>query len=254
MGATAYQQPCPGCCDWSGYDCVPSSCPQCEDCIKNEVKHTCRCECNVECGCDGKTCPGCCKCEDCACVDDDSKCTGCKSCSIYDCNCFDDHSKCPENSECCNGVCCSENDCNYCDANDNCVSFCDPDKVCCDGVCMYKCEDEIVDSTTCHGTSYDCSNSCDVIDCEPTGTTTVYENIDLKTCQDGCPGDCPEPSSVLCYTEYDCVRDWIPPYFDFLCNFTTGSCFTNPDEGMVCFLCKQDSEGDPHYEDSAECQ
>jgi len=228
--AMGWQQPCPGCCAWSGYDCVSSSskCSQCEDCIKHEIKHTCTCECNVECGCDGKTCPGCCKCEDCACVDDSSKCTGCKSCSIFGCACFDDNRKCPENHECCNGVCCSGNDCKYCDVNDNCVSYCDPSKchecdglghcevcggdpneTCCDGTCQPKCE-EVGSETLCGSEKDTPCRSCVGIlgDCF-NYKAQVYSNQTIYNCSGGCPGECDdEYPSPPCYDEYFC-NNWI---------------------------------------------
>jgi len=156
-------------------------------------------------------------------------------------------------NQCCQN-CCDPNKCEKCIEGQCQVCGGDPDEVCCDGVCTPKCEDEILDSINCHGTSYDCWRSCDAVGCEPISTTTVYENIDRKTCQGGCPGECPDWSSVLCYTEYDCVRLWFPPYPDYVCDWQTGFC-NKPNEGLICFVCKQSSGGGrPQYGASRECQ
>lgn len=263
--AIGWQQPCPGCCTWDGYGCVRdlTKCPQCETCIRDEQKQTCTCDCRRECGCGGKTCPGCCKCENCACTEDDTQCSGCKSCSWPDCTCHDDHSKCDPGQWCCDGQCCDTECCgDECCEPDNCEScvgdqcvVCggDPDQKCCDGVCTPKCEDDVY-PTICYGTSYDCGNSCDSIGvCDPIRTTTVYENIDIKTCQGGCPGECPEPSTVLCWTVYDCVRLWWPPWPENLCNASTGSC-NNPTDKALCYLCQQSGEGDPQWVSYTECK
>jgi len=244
------------CCDGTPCDtecCGDECCSSSEKCCSDTDNDYC-CSQDETC-CDGSCCDSatelCC----------DGTC--CDSATEYCC----DGTCCQLDEECCDGTCCDPDMCEECVGGQCLVcggrpgevccngTCCDPDQVCCDGTCEPKCEEIIVDSTTCHGTSYNCNESCDLgwDYCYPISTTIAYENIDIKTCQGGCPGDCPEPSSVLCYAEYACVRLWIPPWIDYYCDPIDHCVYAG--EPSLCYICKQDSGGgDPHYVDSAECQ
>jgi len=112
------------------------------------------CECDADgitkCGCGGKTCLGCCKCQDCVCMEDDSKCTGCESCywDYYsgDCYCADNSSKCNPGQLCCDGQCYDTSTQKCCSDGEN-KWICDIDKECCDGTCCDP--DECCDNGTC---------------------------------------------------------------------------------------------------------
>ena len=133
-------------------------------------------------------------------MDDSSKCTGCKSCSIFDCACFDDYRKCPENHVCCNGVCCSLNDCKDCDVNDNCVSYCDPDKRCCDGLTCY---DPSTQQCCGDGTGHLCNINeicCNGNCCDP----------DTQCCVNGeCKDCCKDSTTGNIQPAYHLFKAWI---------------------------------------------
>ena len=129
--ATACPPPCPDCYLWNGDGCDWVGChPPCEDCYDCDA--TCHCQCTADCGCDGKTCSGCCDCQNCACVPDQSECSGCCQCSSG-CSCEDEASECSSAhcEECTNCACvswCASNQC--CSVwlpVGTCVPKCDPD-------------------------------------------------------------------------------------------------------------------------------
>jgi len=191
---------CPRCgsCRYCGSDCrcrnygdCWGGCPTCESCVN------CYCQCNSECGCDGKTCSGCCVCSNCSCVPNHSNCD--------EANCY----KCE---------------------NCNCVYRCNPDtQVCCDGSCKPKCE-EVGSETLCGSENDTPCRACVGI----TGNcfdhrAKSYTNEIIYNCSGGCPGECddeyPDPP---CYEEYFC-DDYI--------HYTFAECTNMSETGPVPLEC-----------------
>jgi len=183
-----------------------TTCPACETCTPTG------CECYADgitkCGCGGKGCPGCCKCQDCVCVEDDSKCTGCESCywDYYsgDCYCADNSSKCDPGQLCCDGQCYDTSTQKCCSDGEN-KWICDIDKVCCNGSCCPE------GQTCCDGlTCYDPS----VKKCCGEGTGHLC-NIDETCCNGSCceewqcciNGQCVDPICDNCHSTSDTIYE-----------------------------------------------
>lgn len=111
---------------------------------------------------------------------------------------------------CCDECCGTEGCCEsgyYCCGHELC---CDDDEVCCwyldEGIYYYcnpPCREEVTDTTTCseeNSPEYNC-NVCRQV-ASPTCTTyLVYDNLEIKTCYDGCWWTTP---NEVCYVEKDC--------------------------------------------------
>ena len=224
--ATACPPPCPDCYLWNGDGCDWVGChPPCEDCYDCDA--TCHCQCTADCGCDGKTCSGCCDCQNCACVPDQSECSGCCQCSSG-CSCEDEASEC------------SSAHCEEC-TNCACVSWCASNQ-CCSvwlpvGTCVPKCENNAApcewdmpddDYVPCKST-----NPKDT-SCEPgvSGALCAHDitfrrgTAKCASCKPDCATMFVEPCAAI--TPVDCRN-----------------------KGIFLVLCVCDDKGEPYYRGAA---
>ena len=275
-------------CDgWLCKECVDGSCTS--KCTGCERCHNSFCEdddtkCPGECErCRDAACTNfdvlCAWCENCDsngdCVDDGTSCTGCKTCSggPGGAICADDDDACENCDKCVDGTCvpgglceagqcCDEGTCvvdcptGKCCSGGICVSSCPSGQCCDDGTCVPKCEL----SPTGH---CDTSDSYGCIGCTVWGncgdfTTRVYSgNVTYNCIEPGCPGDCAWDAPVLCYTEYDCTRE-----FDILSGWlcrveeegTACHNYHGPPE-WFCIPCKKDTDdpGEPVMVSGKKC-
>jgi hypothetical protein len=162
---------CPDCYYWNGYECYCHN-PCCEEadctgqcdtcgasCMCEDDQSQCPGECdycwNGFCYDDQTKCSGCCTCSGGTCVNDQSKCSGCCKCS--GCNCVDDETKC-DADECCIDCECVDPMCDNCHYRDPITQYeCwhDRNSTECDSAYCLK---NVLDTATCdnHGDSWPC--------------------------------------------------------------------------------------------------
>jgi len=168
---------CGDCERWNGDQCVPygnceGGCQNCYACAG------CWCACASQC-CEASDCgePNCWSCVNCGC---ENLCTGsCQSCV--------------------------DGSCKVCGGN--------PDQICCDGGCRPKCENTEPTNECDSSKTTECPGCFQCIlwggVCEG-HYINVYTGNTVHSCIGGCAGDC-NPSSVHCYTSYECQGELLYP-------------------------------------------
>ncbi len=243
--AFAWPPPCPGCCDWNGWECNgndfncdQTNCKKCSDC--HCVSH---CNPDTKFCCNGRCCDNGTECcndrggdyQGYCCEPDQTCCQGrcCDSVTAFCCNgaccrvgrecCTDSDSPycCWEGHTCCNGYCCKTSNCLECDGQGHCISTCDPNtEACCDGECYnittQKCCTDGENKWVCDKDEICCDGTC----CDRDTETCCDDGTCEPKCEDG------EPTGQ-CDTSYneECIGCTVIPYqcSDFISRIYTGN-------------------------------
>jgi hypothetical protein len=192
-------QPPPGNCYycyngvWVRYGDCWSGCPACESCP------SCWCECNAECGCEGRTCPTCESCVNCSCqciaeCCQDSHCgpPGCWDCIGCECQ-----FACATGQNCCGGSCCSNACCNG--------VCCGAGQICCNDTCCNK----VWTTATVSGSIESCPGCQGILGSCPGTTTEINDYLVCAPAEGGQGGHCGCNTTMQVVGHiYPCMRNW----------------------------------------------